>query len=175
MILQGSIRSAIVISISLLGLSIPIAHAATVLEFTPREGRPGERVSGTTQGAGMRGIASGRVEVFLAPSNRAADLARGPGDSRLTQFGVMRADSGDVGRFKGVVPQLAPGSYIAVAYCRECAVGGSIFTVGEFRVAGAPLPATGRSLSLATFLTGILLVLGSMGLFFPRLFRSFSA
>lgn len=123
-------------------MSVP-ASAATVLEFEPPAAMVGERVTGKTVGAGMTGIASGRVSVFLAPSNRGADLATGPEDPRLVRFGVMTADENDVGFFVGTVPDIDAGLYIAVATCRGCAVGGSVFTIGEFEVTGAVLPRTG--------------------------------
>lgn len=124
-------------------LSPSAAVAATVLEFEPTGASPGERITGKTLGAGMQGITSGRVTVFLAPSNRVADLATGPEDPSLVRFGVMTAGEKDVGYFAGTVPAIDSGSYIAVATCRECAVGGSVFTIGEFEVTGAPLPRTG--------------------------------
>jgi hypothetical protein len=137
------------------------ATAATVLEFHPTGAPPGERITGKTVGGGMEGITSGRVTVFLARSNRAADLATGPGDSKLTKFGVMTADEKDVGHFEGTVPALDPGSYIAVAYCRECVQGGSVFTVGEFEVTGAILPRTGIPLVWWVAIAGTLIASGS--------------
>lgn len=123
-------------------------RAATILEFDPTGTAVGERVTGRTKGAGMQGITSGRVTVFLAPSNRVADLATGPKDPRLARFGVMTADEKDIGHFDGIVPELSRGLYIAVAFCRECAVDGSVFTIGEFEVTGAVLPRTGIPIAL---------------------------
>jgi hypothetical protein len=139
-------------------LSLGQAHAATILEFKPLSAVPGDQVGGTTVGAGMQGIPSGRVIVLLAPSNQVADAAKGPSDPSLVRFGVMRADGADVGHFSGRVPDVKPGSYIAVAYCRECATGGTVFTVGEFEVAGGALPSTGVAVAVWVFL-GVLMVL----------------
>lgn len=146
----------------------PQAVAATVLEFEPTGATVGERVTGRTMGAGMQGITSGRVTVFLAPSNRAADLATGPKDPRLVRFGVMKADEKNVGHFTGTVPHIEAGSYIAVATCRECAVGGSVFTIGEFEVTGAVLPVTGSSRYL-WIVIGMALIVG--GVAFARPWR----
>lgn len=140
------------------------AQAATVLSFNPVRAAPGERVVGTTVGAGMRGITSGRVVVLLARSDRDANAATGPDDRRLMRFGVMSADNEDVGRFSGRVPAVEAGSYVAVAYCRECVEGGSIFTVGEFKVTGAALPRTGFGPSM--WMIGFSLV--AAGVFLTR-------
>ena len=129
-------------------LIAPVAEAATVIEFRPATASPGTEVKGQTLGAGMTGVPSDRVSVFLAPSQRIADAARGPRDRRLTRFGIMTADPADVGHFRGRVPSLGPGQYVAVAFCRSCVPGGSLFTVGRFDVGGPTLPRTGDSISV---------------------------
>lgn len=134
--------------------------AATILEFDPTGAAAGDRVTGRTKGAGMQGITSGRVTVLLAPSNRVADFATGPKDPRLVRFGVMTADEKDIGHFDGIVPDLSADLYIAVAFCRECAEGGSVFTIGEFEVTGAVLPRTGMPIALWLTIGASLLALG---------------
>lgn len=119
------------------------ARAAVVLDFEPRRAGIGDQVVGTTRGAALNGIESERIVVFLAPSQEAADEASGPEDDRLSRFGLLTADASGVGRFTGSVPSVSPGHYIAVAFCRGCIPGGSIFTVGEFTVLGSALPETG--------------------------------
>lgn len=133
------------------------AHAATVLEFDPPQAASGERVTGTTVGAGMQGIVSGRVVVLLAPSDRVADVARGLRDPRLVTFGVMVADAADVGHFTGTVPKLEAGSYVAVASCPKCP---GVFTVGEFQVTGTRLPRTGPAMSLWLVIGSALVAMG---------------
>lgn len=140
------------------------AQAATVLNFERRQAAPGQRISGTTDGAGMQGIASGRVVVLLAPSDRAADQATGLTDPDLVRFGVMTADDGEVGHFTGTVPAIEAGSYVAVAFCRDCG-GGGVFTIGEFRVTGSSLPATGGAFTLWV-IVGSLSLLGGASLLF---------
>ena len=135
------------------------AKAATVLNFEPPRGAPGERVSGSTDGAGMQGIASGRVVVLLAPTDRLADSATGLNDPDLVRFGVMTADDDDVGHFTGTVPAIEPGSYIAAAFCRDCG-GEGVFTIGEFRVTGSALPATGGAVAPWLIVGCLLFVLG---------------
>lgn len=155
-----SLKSAPVLAVLVVILIGPNANAATVLEFEPPGATVGERVTGITMGAGMTGILSGRVVVLLAPSQRVADTARGPKDARLVRFGVMTADEKDVGHFTATVPNVEAGSYIAVAYCRGCIEGGSLFTVGEFEVTGAVLPRTGRPLTLWTAVGMTLVIVG---------------
>lgn len=143
-------------------LLVGSAQAATVLNFEPPRGAPGERVSGTTVGAGMQGIASGRAVVLLAPTDRLADSATGLNDPDLVRFGIMTADGDDVGHFTGTVPAIAAGSYVAVAFCRDCG-GGEVFTIGEFRVTGSSLPATGGAFT-PWLIVGSLSLLGGASL-----------
>ena len=105
------------------------------------------------------------LDIFLAPSHRAADEARGPRDARLTRFGHLRVDQRGAGRFRGTVPNIAPGGYVAVAYCGGCSPA-STFTVGEFTVSGAKLPMTGSSL-LRLVSLAILLLAGGLLAWFP--------
>jgi hypothetical protein len=109
----------------------------------------------------MSGFEDAQVPILLAPTQRIADHAMDPSDPRLSAFGRMSADAGDIGHFIGTVPNIEPGNYVAVAYCRECIPGGSMFTVGEFRVEGSPLPRTGRRSSVWLLLGMLLVVLGS--------------
>lgn len=138
-------------------LLFPSAGAAVVLEFEPARGPVGESVLGASDESGVPLPNSADLKIFLAPSQRAADRARGPRDPRLTGFGILRVDDAGVGRFSGTVPDVAPGAYVAVAYCRSCTAGGSTFTVGEFRVSGPILPATGSSTE--GFIRGALVLL----------------
>lgn len=140
--IQAKVFVAGAVSVVLL-LSGSGAAAAVVLEFTPASGRMGDRVRG--RAAGLPLADRSDLQIFLAPSHRAADRARGPDDPRLVRFGRVRVDDEDVGRFSGIVPRLAAGDYVAVAHCRTCIPGGSTFTVGDFTIAGAALPATGPS------------------------------
>lgn len=142
------------------------AGAAVVLEFSPTSAAVGERVSGESDESGTILPGSADLEIFLAPSQRAADNARGPRDPRLTFFGNLRVDEQGVGRFTGTVPDVVPGDHVAVGYCGGCSPA-STFTVGEFSVSGATLPTTGSPsggrvwfavLSIATGVLALVLV-----------------
>ena len=135
------------------------ASAATVLMFDPKRGEPGSPVVGTTVGAGMQGVTSGRVVVFLAPPHRIADLVDEPGDDRIARFGVMTADQGDIGHFIGEVPRVEPGNHVAVAYCRGC---DGMFTVGRFTVTGPSLPKTGAQLDPWSMVALAVLSIGAL-------------
>lgn len=124
------------------------AHAAVALTFDPPVAAPGMEVSAVTRGAALEGIRGGYLELYLAPSQRIADQVSGrgePDDERLIRIGRLLADPAGVGRIRFTLPTLTAGAYTAVAYCEECAQGGSTFSAtGRFEVApGATLPDTG--------------------------------
>lgn len=141
----------------------PAAQAAVVLDFEPERGQVGKRVVGTSHESGVPLVDATELRIFLAASSRVADSARGPRDPSLTSFGALRVDDEGVGRFSGTVPHLAPGDYVAVAYCRTCAARGSIFTVGDFTVAGsAALPTTGLSSPVLMSIALIFIAVGAL-------------
>jgi hypothetical protein len=122
---------ALVVATLLLGVTIEQAHAAIWLHYMPAGGPPGTTVKARTVGASMSLIPSGHLPVFLAPA-AVADSIRSPGDPRLVSIGELVADNANVGHLVFVVPELRPGAYMTVAYCKPC--GGTIFTIGPFTV-----------------------------------------
>lgn len=141
--LSAAYATAVVVT-ALVSIASP-ASAAVVLEFSPSAAAVGDRVTGASDESGVPLPDATELEIFLAPSHRIADRARGPRDPRLARFGTLRVDEEGAGRFRGRVPRVPSGGYVAVAYCHLCNPGGSTFTVGEFRVSGAILPTTGSS------------------------------
>lgn len=127
-------------------------------------------------------IPSGRLEILLAPSQRAADTAQGPEDPRLVTIGELVANDRCIGRLSFIVPDVPAGNYVLVAHCAECRPGmvffdtcdpkpelaeqadgrGTVFTVGQFTVAsGAALSRTGSPLLPAIGSALLLLALGA--------------
>lgn len=123
----------LLISATMLGLVPWSAVAAIWIRFEPRSAPPGATVRGTTLGGAMALIPSGRLSLFLVPS-AVADTVESPEDPRLVPIGDLVADAREVGRVTFTVPNLSPGKYMTVAYCAECATGGTIFTVGPLKV-----------------------------------------
>lgn len=170
--------SSAVIGVVVFLLSASSSGAAVVLTFSPSAAAVGERVTGASEEGGVPIPEGTNLEIFLADSQRIADRARGPHDPRLERFGVLRVDDEGAGRFDGTVPDVDPGHYVAVAYCRSCTGDGSTFTVGDFTVSRATLPTTGSSpfglVSLALVILGAGLLFARFGSP-PRLARNSSA
>lgn len=162
-------------------LSSDPAAAAVAVEVDPSEAQPGATVVATTVDESMAMIPSGRLALFLAPSQRAADTARGLNDPRLVSIGELVANERCVGRLSFTVPDVAEGKRVLLAHCAECTTGmvfgdscrpdpqlaeeasgpGTFITVGEFTVtAGSRLPRTGTSILPALGGAIVLAVLG---------------
>lgn len=118
------------------------ALGAIWLRFEPPKAAPGGEVRAETVGPAMSQVPSRSLTLFLAPED-AADSVRSTEDPNLAPIGELLADSSGLGRLTFVVPDLLPGKYVAVAFCRDCGDGGTVFTVGSFEVAGSDAP--GRS------------------------------
>lgn len=115
-------------------------------------------------------IPSGRLLLFLVPAD-VADTIESPDDPRLVPIEDLVADAKEVGRVTFTVPDLSRGTYMTVAYCRECAQGGTIFTVGPFEVEAHGVTKEGRtegssndSLPLLAVVVGALAALSAVGL-----------
>jgi hypothetical protein len=142
------------------------AAAAVVIEVDPPAAPPGATVIARAVERSLVLIPSGRLEIFLAPSQRAADTARGPEDARLIRVGELVANGQCGGRLSFTVPHVAAGEYVLAAHCAECTRGmifpstctpdpelaeqasgpGTMITVGRFTVTGgSALPRTGDS------------------------------
>lgn len=137
------------------------AGAAVVINFEPPAAPPGESVTAKTKGPAMRGISSGRFDLFLAPSQRLADALTGsgrPSHPRLAPIGTLVADEQGVGHIRFSVPNRPAGDYVTVAYCRGCTEGGSTFSaIGTFRILGpGKMPATGSATFLQVSVGGAL-------------------
>lgn len=158
-------RQTVLLVFAAILLSSDPAAAAIGVEVDPAEAPPGASATATSIDRSIEPIPSGRLEILLAPSQRAADTARGPNDPRLVSIGELVAKKRCVGRLSFTVPDVAAGDYVLVAHCAECTPGmvwfddcgrqdpelaeeasgpGTVFTVGEFTVtAGSRLARTG--------------------------------
>lgn len=154
----------------LLALAGP-SEAAVVLEFEPRSAPPGAMIDVRSIGQPLVGD---RFDVLLAPSQRVADEASGPGvmsDSRLVRIGRLAAEGPAADRFTFTVPNVEPGKYVAMLHCRGCGSGGASLTaLGRFRVtAGSQLPATGSDPRNLVVAAGALMAVGQIVMTFsPR-------
>lgn len=152
--------------------------AAIWIRFEPRSAPPGALVRGKTAGPSMEFIPSGRLSLFLAPASE-ADSVKSPDDPRLVPIGDLVADAADVGRITFKVPNIPPGRYMTVAYCEECASGGTVFTVGPLKViAGSAATGgtsgedpTGSALPIGAILAAVALGLATIA-FVVRVQRS---
>ena len=120
------------------------AHAAVVVEFLPASAAPGAHVE-----MNVIGLQAGdEVSFYLVPSQRVADALTGQDPPRGRFVIPVRRHS--VERDGGItvdfnIPQIAPGRYVLVVHCRNCAGDGSTFSaVGDLEVLGSALPVTGR-------------------------------
>lgn len=163
-------------------LSSDHAAAAIAVEVDPSEAPTGATVVATTVDESLAMIPSGRLALFLAPTQRAADTARGTNDPRLVSIGELMANERCIGRLSFTVPDVAAGKYVLLAHCAECTTGmvfddscspdpelaeqasgpGTFITVGEFTVtAGSRLARTGTSIS---HLIGGAILLAALGM-----------
>lgn len=111
------------------GISAGPAFAAIALKYDPPSGPPGTLIRAETVGPAMSLIPSRKLKVFLAPES-IADRIRSQNDKRLVGIGDLLADEKDVGRMEFVVPPLPVGTYVALAWCRECGSGNGPITIG---------------------------------------------
>lgn len=143
-------------------LFAPAAMAAVVLRFEPISGRSGDPIVGETPDASMSLVPSDRLAIFLAPSQEVADAVSSPHDERVQRFGTVTADERNIGHFEGEVPRVAPGTYVAIGWCRACGSDGVMLTVGTFRVVSSQLPVTGLRLLWLMPTALLLLSLGAL-------------
>ena len=142
------------------------ANAAVVIEFVPRVASPGDVVE--VRSLGQAPPPGGHFDLYLAPSQRVADEVSGqgePNDARLIAIGRLRSSGSGVARLSFTVPDMAPGTYVVVGFCKRC--GSSTFsaTGDGLRVEGpAELPNTGLRAGTVIAASGVLLVLGLFAL-----------
>ena len=138
------------------------ATAAVAIDLVPPVASPGMTVEVKSTGQGPP--PGGHFDLYLAPSQRVADRLSGKGrphDERLVPIGRLEARGSGVSRLSFTVPDISPGTYVVMGFCRQC--GGSTFSAvgGGLRVVEtSELPDTG--LRIEMFIAAIWLLFAGL-------------
>lgn len=151
-------------------LSAGRADAALFLVFSPDSGPSGILVRAVTGGEGALGSStpvSVPIPIYLVPAAGADAVPATAGSadqlertSAVTLIGSLRSDAAGNGSLTFRVPNLAPGRYVAVAFCTQCArysAGRTVVPVGEFEVIPSRVPPAGAP--WAALVVGLLVML----------------
>lgn len=124
------------------------ASAALWLVFSRTTAAPREAVAARTAGKGAfarpirAAVRRSPPRVFLVERSQAQQV-RSPTDPRLVELGRLSVDRRGIGRLGFVVPNVPPGDYATLIYCRPCgrySRGRTLLPAGRFQVTeAAPL------------------------------------
>jgi hypothetical protein len=123
------------------GICAGTASAALWLVFGRTTAAPGEPVVARTGGKGAFGgpirgaVRRSPPRVFLVERSDAQQV-RSPTDPRLVELGRLRVDRRGNGRLHSVFPNVPPGDYTTLIYCRPCAR----YSRGRTLLQGGPFP-----------------------------------
>ena len=115
-------------------------YAALFLILEPASGPPGTEVTGRTGGRGAFLRRVDPLPTFLVARSAARSVAS-PDDRTLVEIGMLVVDEAGNGEIRFEVPEVAPGDYVVMVFCRSCAEfsGGDVMApVADLRVTEGP-------------------------------------
>lgn len=165
---QIAVLCGCVLAVMSVALSV---QASLWMDFEPSEASPEAEVFASTIG---QDAATGAL-ADLSPDNvvvlyLGADEAEveGPQDPAAIRLGELEIDEDGHGQLTFMVPDLAPGAYVAYLHCQDCsfdAEGLTFAEAGLFEVSAADLPVTGpMNLAVLAIGAAVLLAGGAIAL-----------